>query len=422
LLARHDKLHPALARISDDMACNIESFAIPLPSPSMEKGIFYLFPFSLLLLEYWILHRSSADGLDLMLHSLENVPFDRTLQVSCAIAFYLVVMECGQLLSTWLSLKRLLLALNRTPLRRTFFALQGLSMRSLWSMTGTSSRSRYTIFSHQLESLHHLRNVVQSLHARGPGYEKIGNDLDRALNKGRKYIETLSDKKCGKSSEHLSGEADGKALKKSKESVDNPAQGADLAMNNDQNSRHIRKEFRLCTEHIFQELIWPRWLEEKNSLDLVESGEKSGSAQVLRLSSDEVTRRAEEFVCLTYVGYLQNLLARMRTMALSIIGLFAAIAFSLAFYPYTPRPAIVLSLLFLLLTVGLIVALVYAGLSRDATVSHITNTEPGTLGTDFWVRLASFIGVPFIGLLAAQFPGIADFLVSWLEPGLNAVK
>jgi hypothetical protein len=30
--------------------------------------------------------------------------------------------------------------------------------------------------------------------------------------------------------------------------------------------------------------------------------------------------------------------------------------------------------------------------------------------------------VPFIGLLAAQFPGITDFLVSWLEPGLNAVK
>ena len=67
-------------------------------------------------------------------------------------------------------------------------------------------------------------------------------------------------------------------------------------------------------------------------------------------------------------------------------------------------------------------AFVYAGLSRDATVSHITNTEPGALGMDFWVRIASFVGIPMMGLLAAQFPGITDFLVSWIEPSLNTVK
>jgi hypothetical protein len=109
-------------------------------------------------------------------------------------------------------------------------------------------------------------------------------------------------------------------------------------------------------------------------------------------------------------------------MALSILGLFAAIAFSLAFYPYTPRPAIVLSLLALLLTVGSVVGLVLAGLWRDETVSHITNTVPGALGWDFWIRIAGFIGVPLMGLVAAQFPGITDFLVSWIKPGLNAAK
>jgi hypothetical protein len=90
-------------------------------------------------------------------------------------------------------------------------------------------------------------------------------------------------------------------------------------------------------------------------------------------------------------------------MALSILGLFAAIAFSLAFYPYTPRPAIVLCLLALLLIVASLVRLIYAGLSRDETVSHITNTEPGALGWDFWTRIAGFIEVPLIGLFTAQF-------------------
>ncbi len=396
------RLRRSLARIGDEMARNIEGFAIPFPSPVGERRIFHVIPLFLLGLQYWILHRSSADGLDLMLHSLENAPFDRTLQVIFAIAFCLLILESAQLLSTWLSLKRLLLALNRTPLRRTFRALQGLSMHSLWSASGTSSRSRYMIFSHQLEALNHLRNVVQSLDALGQGSKEIGGYLDRALDKGREFIEGLSETKSLKCTE-------------------NPVPGADLAMINNCKSRRIRKEFRLCTEHVFRELIWPQWLEEKKSLDLAEDGEKPGTAP-LPLSDNEVTRRAEEFMCFTYIGYLQNLLGRMRTMALSILGLFAAIAFSLAFYPYTPRPAIVLCLLALLLIAGSVVGLVYAGLSRDVTISHITNTEPGALGWDFWTRIAGFIGVPLMGLVAAQFPGITDFLVSWIQPGLNAAK
>jgi hypothetical protein len=391
VLPRRAGLPVALVRISDEMARDIEGFAMPLPSPRIGKGIFYLFPLALLVLQFCILCRASTDGLDLMLHSLESTPFDRTLQATVAIAFCLLVLECAQLVSTWLSLKRLLLALNRTPLRRTFYALKGLSMFSLWSMSGTSSRSRYTIFSHQLESLHHLRTLLHSFDARDSADEKIRAVTEDTFKEGREFIKTL----CSR---------------------------ADLAMINNPAGRRIRKIFRRCAEQTFNELILRQWSYETKSLDLAENGGEPGSSEVLPLSENVLTRHAEEFVCLTYIGYLQNLLGCMRTMALSILGLFAAIAFSLAFYPYTPRPAIVLSLLFLLLVVGSIVGWVYAGLSRDATISHITNTQPGALGTDFWIRLASFIGVPFVGLLAAQFPGITDFLVSWIEPGLNAVK
>jgi hypothetical protein len=38
------------------------------------------------------------------------------------------------------------------------------------------------------------------------------------------------------------------------------------------------------------------------------------------------------------------------------------------------------------------------------------------------VRLASFIGVPMVGLLVAQFPEIADFIASWVQPSLTAAK
>ncbi len=112
----------------------------------------------------------------------------------------------------------------------------------------------------------------------------------------------------------------------------------------------------------------------------------------------------------------------MRTMVLSVAGLFAAIAISVGFYPYTPRPIISLSLLLLLLLIGAVVGTVFAGLDRDSTLSHITNTEPGALGAHFWLRMFSFIGVPALGLIVAQFPEITDFVFSWIQPSMSAVK
>ena len=44
-------------------------------------------------------------------------------------------------------------------------------------------------------------------------------------------------------------------------------------------------------------------------------------------------RLGEEFLCAIYVGYLQNLLGRMRTMVLSMAGVFASIAIAVGSIP-----------------------------------------------------------------------------------------
>jgi hypothetical protein len=389
ILPREQHLPRILARVSSEIARDIESRAMPLPD--LRRGWMYLFPIAILALPLYALWHEGPAGFDPIFHSLENHAFNETLHALLALALYLLIFECTQLLSTWFSLKRLLLALNRSPLRRTFSALQGLSMHSLWSLSGTSSRARYTIFSHQLESLIHLRNVLRSAAFPDHGDELIRAAIESACTSGVKFVE-----KRGRV--------------------------ADLAMINDRKGRHMREEFCQCTEHIITDLILPEWLNETRSMDLMGDGEKSDCNVALPLSEDEPTRHAEEFVCLIYVGYLQNLLARMRNMVLSIIGVLTGFAFSLAFYPYVPRPTIAISVLLLVLVLGSAVALVYAGLERDSTLSRITNTEPGKLGLGFWVRYGSFIGVPIIGLLVAQFPAITDFVTSWIQPSLNAAK
>jgi hypothetical protein len=389
ILPREGNVDSILARISSEMAGDIESRAMPLPD--LSRGWVYLFPIAILALPLYALWHEGPAGFDPIFHSLENHAFNETLHALLALALYLLILECTQLLGTWLSLKRLLLALNRSPLRRTFSALQGLSMNSLWSLSGASSRARYTIFSHQLESLVHLRNVLRSPKFRDRGDEPVRASIESSCAFATRFVEKRS-------------------------------RVADLAMINDREGQQMREVFCQCTELILNHLILPEWMSETRSMDLLEGGANPDSSLVLPLSEDEPTRLAEEFVGLIYVGYLQNLLARMRTMVLSIVGVLAGFAFSLAFYPYVPRPTIAISVLMLVLILGSIVALVYAGLERDATLSRITNTKPDELGLGFWIRYGSFLGVPILGLLVAQFPAITDFVTSWIEPSLNAAK
>jgi hypothetical protein len=59
---------------------------------------------------------------------------------------------------------------------------------------------------------------------------------------------------------------------------------------------------------------------------------------------------------------------------------------------------------------------------KDATLSRITDTKPGELGLDFWLRLMAFVSVPLFSLLATAFPAVGGFLFSWLQPATQAFK
>jgi hypothetical protein len=380
-----------LSRIGSKIAGGIEASAIPIPTCRGENAWFYFLPILLLGVQACVLQRPWSQGFDSILHSLENKAFNWTLHCLLGIGGYLMLVDCCQFVATWLGLKRLLLALNRLPLRRTFAALQGLSMYSLWNMSGASSRARLTIFSHQFESLSDLCNELDSFDSRASGTANVRAVISKTVIEGANYI-------------------------------DGRSKIADLALLNDDDAFKIRRVMSLCTEKIFEDILMPAWHEERRSMDLAESREAGKQREILPLSDETAVMLAEEFVCLVYVGYLQTVLARMRTMVLSMAGVFVTVAFAVAFYPYTPRPLLTLCLLLLLAVLGIAVAVVYAGLDRDSTLSHITNTTPGSLGAGFWMRILSFVGVPVLGLLVAQFPEITDFVFSWVQPGMSAMK
>jgi hypothetical protein len=78
--------------------------------------------------------------------------------------------------------------------------------------------------------------------------------------------------------------------------------------------------------------------------------------------------------------------------------------------------------LILFALVGVTMIFVYSEMSKDSTLSHIANTNPGELGMEFWVKMATLGIGPLIGLLTTLFPSMTDFVVSFLQPGAQAFK
>jgi len=173
-------------------------------------------------------------------------------------------------------------------------------------------------------------------------------------------------------------------------------------------------------------LLLPEWRAERNSLILVEAAQSSDNendqSTAPPLSKKQHIRDAEEFVCLPYMGFVQNILGRMRSMVMSILWLFVATAIAISSYPFDPRQGLSGTILVLFILLGGIIFYVYAQMHRDATLSHVTNTKPGELGGDFWLKIVSFGIAPLLGLLTTIFPGMTDFVFSWLQPGLQSIK
>jgi hypothetical protein len=141
-------------------------------------------------------------------------------------------------------------------------------------------------------------------------------------------------------------------------------------------------------------ILIPAWRNETESLVYVDartSGEQSLSETKKELADvPEHIRNAEELVCITYLGFVQNILGRLRAMALGMMWFFLAITLSVSTYPFDPRPALNQALTFVFILMGGIVVYVWAAMHRDSTLSRVTNTTPGELGMDFWFKIVGF--------------------------------
>ena len=316
--------------------------------------------------------------------------------------FSLILVEAWQIWRTWSNTRQLLVFLDRLAMRRTLGALHGYSWGSVWKMSGNVLDVRYKLLSRQLECLNHLHRsmvlfAVPKDSAEQDAFAGVGvcrTAVEATQSAGLRFAEWYS------------------------KNFDNP-KAADL-----QRFGAFQKQVAETTGVVLTELLIPASKVEKKSLIQVDPADKCDDdrRQGPAPSKNGLIRNAEELVCLTYLGYAQNLLGRIRTIVLGGVYLFVAATIAVSSYPFDPRPLLSGALLSLFLAFGAVVVFVYADMHRDATLSHVTNTNPGELGSEFWFKVVGYGAAPVLGLITQIFPEWSGFLFSWLQPGLSSLR
>jgi hypothetical protein len=319
------------------------------------------------------------------------------------ICFYVaIILNDGvQMWRVWSELRQLLVYLDRLTLRRTLRALKGLEWGSIWKMSGNVLDERYRVISLQIESLRHLGNTIKAWEPDNPKELEHKSDLLVAINKclsdiapfARWYVTLKKDEPVGDVTE----------------------------------LRNFQVELASVAGAVMKHVLMPEWGNETDSLIFRRSTpdvkeDTPGDHVVPTKDLKPHVRAAEEFFVLPYLAFIRNILGRIRTIALGMVWLFVGATLAASSYPFEPLSLLGTIFLSVFVLISGSMVLVYAQMSRDATLSHITNTNPGELGVEFWVRLVGFGVGPLIGLLTTLFPSITDFIFSWLQPGMESLK
>jgi hypothetical protein len=329
------------------------------------------------------------------IRSVEGTAYDYFYWFVLTFSIFVLSCELGRLAATWMELRSLLLSLDRLPLRRGFERLKGFSWKPLWHMGGGSIWDFYRLVSRQLETLHFLKNLgAIEVELRG-----VIEKTDAKLHEISEFIKPLMP---AAKPRRMSGR-------------ETTALGAKL--------EDLYKAIA-STSGTMLKFLMQKWDVEKP----VELFELPGAGAAERKSEfgvpAEISRvsLAEDFVCQVYLSFILSVIQRMRTLVMTVGGMFVFTLLSFSSYPFAGKSYFHSLMVGLFVIIVVTVGFVFAQMHRDATLSGITDTTPGELGFDFWLRLAAFVAVPLVSLLAAQFPEINSVLFSWLQPAYETLK
>jgi hypothetical protein len=389
--------------------------------------------------------------------SLEGQKFDWFYSLAFTGVLFVLLCDLFRLVIAWIELRRPLAALDHLALRRGFLRLEELKMKPIWRLGGSAFDDFYSLLGREIEL---LRNLAKFL-AGTDSVRKAINDVDivvdelacvvgplRQKDKSRNWLtfyrrsqmlfaslkwDPAVDPSAGSPNwrKRIARAVDTLDLRMENEKSDKKKSDARLLydfMRRNETSILLPRIHKLhmqlahaCAETLL--FLAPRWNAEIiGPKTPPEPPEPVTEFRFQKTSLPQSTQIAEDFVCLFYFNFISAIFLRLRTLLMSVAGMFVFLVLSFNSYPFEPQTSCQTLMVFVFILIVSLVAFVLGQMSRDTTLSHITNTTPGQLGLEFWVRMISFIAIPLLSLLSAQFPQIGSFLFSWAEPALNTLK
>jgi hypothetical protein len=354
-----------------------------------------------------------------------------------------------KLVRTWLKCRQVLAGLDRLPLRVAFSRMKNLSWHSFWNPGGSTLRETYKVVSRALENLTHLLGLVENWNtpltesARYKARVQIRKTLDTRQLMHEVYCKNFADKKKIADSNSRDGhktfsfldylEAAGRIILPFlnplhiRRTVKTIWQAKKAFLKDDfkkgwrlktlmKSVESLHKEMAKTGAILIRDVLTPMWIEDEATPSV------STDDLLVKTPLPPFRAMAEEYAALVYVNFLVSVLLRIRNLVIAAGGLYVLIVLSVNVYPFEPHPALQTLAVVLLLVMCGAIGYVYAEMHREVILSRLTSTAPGELGLDFWIKFASAAAIPVFSLLASQFPSINQFLFSWLEPALQAMK
>jgi hypothetical protein len=294
----------------------------------------------------------------------------------------LVCYLLAQIVLLWLEFRELLDAIEGLAFRRGFSDLKSLTWKPLWKLAGNGMQEFSRAIREEIAALRHIQNSK----LQDGGLAKAIKDATKRINDVATHYEL------------------GEAQK--------VAQLFDI----------LQKQFAKVAS---EALIYAneQWKTEAFTPPAAKADTSSGEAAATEPPSDDITLRAiEHFLCLFYLNVILVPLRRLQTLILAMAGVFVFVLISYGSYPFESRESFHALLICVFFVISLVVGIVYGQMYANPLLSRITNTKPGEVGLDFWVRLGTFVFVPLLSLLSVQFPEVNNFLFSWLQPALQSIK
>jgi hypothetical protein len=350
---------------------------------------------------------------------------------------------------TWLKCRQVLAGLDRLPLRDAFGRMKGLTWHSFWNPGGSTLRQTYKVLERALENQARLLVLVENWNTpmTDSARQKVRTQIRESLETRQSLIDAYG--KIVSKQKQKQGQAGNQNrrrrffspgwLERAEQAVLRRLHPAFLLrlprriwqekktfLKEDYRTgwrlrslmrriESLQKQMAKTAAVLIREVLRPLWDEEAA---LVVSTDE----RITRSPLPVFRAMAEEHAALVYVNFLVSVLLRIRTLVICAAGMYVFLVLSMNTYPFEPHPALQTLEVVLLLVMAAAVGYVYAEMHRDVILSRLTSTSPGELGLDFWIKFASAGAIPVFSLLASQFPSINQFLFSWLEPALQAMK